>query len=231
MEKKTVLVTGAASGLGKAIAGAFHALGHNVIRLDIQGQIRVDVTSSSSTRLVGESVDKVDVLVNCAGINSNEWFEDLNRATFDRVMGTNAWGIVNMTQSVLRQLIESKGTVINIVSNAAHIPMTSSLAYNASKAAALMITKQMAHELTPRHGITVFSVSPNKLSGTGMSKSIEDNVVKTRGWTAEYAREYQRKALMHGRETDPEALGKFIAGLVQNEDIRFLSGCDIPYGK
>jgi NAD(P)-dependent dehydrogenase (short-subunit alcohol dehydrogenase family) len=94
-----------------------------------------------------------------------------------------------------------------------------------------MITKQMAHELTPKHGITVFSVSPNKLAGTGMSKQIEDNVIATRGWTREYAAEYQKKALMHGLESPPEGVAAMIASLISSGNWKFMSGCDIPFGK
>jgi NAD(P)-dependent dehydrogenase (short-subunit alcohol dehydrogenase family) len=100
-----------------------------------------------------------------------------------------------------------------------------------SKAAALMATKQMAHELTPKYGITVFSVSPNKLAGTEMSRQIEANVQKVRGWTPEFAREYQKKALMHGLETPPQAVADTIANLVSSGNMLYLSGCDIPFGK
>ncbi|USN16397.1 short-chain dehydrogenase/reductase [Luteibacter phage vB_LflM-Pluto] len=224
-----ILITGSASGLGKALAKALLDLGHEVIPYDIDHDVRDDVTNPEGASL--DEVSRLDVLVNCAGINSNEWFEDVTRESFDKIMHTNAYAIVGMTQALLPQLIASRGTVINIVSNASHIPMTCSLAYNASKAAAAMISRQMAHELTPKHGITVFSISPNKLAGTGMSKQIEENVMRTRGWSAEFAAEYQRKALMHGRETDPEALAGFIANLIDTNAMQYLSGCDIPFGK
>jgi NAD(P)-dependent dehydrogenase (short-subunit alcohol dehydrogenase family) len=176
-------------------------------------------------------LNELDLLVNCAGINHNEWFEDVSFESLEQVMEVNAFGMVYMTQACLHALKNSRGTVINIVSNAAHIPMTSSLAYNMSKAAALMATKQMAHELTPKYGITVFSVSPNKLRGTGMSKQIEENVCKVRGWTPEYAAEYQKKSLMHGLETEPRDVADFIANLVTTGQSKFMSGCDIPFGK
>jgi NAD(P)-dependent dehydrogenase (short-subunit alcohol dehydrogenase family) len=94
-----------------------------------------------------------------------------------------------------------------------------------------MATKQMAHELTPKYGITVFSISPNKLAGTEMSKQIEKNVQKVRGWSPEYAAEYQKRALMHGLETPPEAVARLIGHLIESGDMKYLSGCDIPFGK
>lgn len=223
-----ILVTGSASGLGLEIATMLKQAGHEIIEYDLKhGQ---DVCTPQYTDLP-LGVDRLDVLINCAGINHNEWFEDVSLASFGRLMQVNAFSFVGMTQAFLEQLKASKGTVINIVSNAAHIPMTSSLAYNASKAAALMISKQMAHELTPRHGITVFSVSPNKLEGTEMSKQIEANVIKTRGWTPEYAKEYQKKALMHGLETPPSAVAALIANLINTGNMKYMSGVDIPVGK
>lgn len=221
-----ILVTGAATGLGLALATALTDAGHHVIEYDIkEGD---DVTDPFA---FWELIPEVDGLINCAGINCNEWFEDITENSLQRVMAVNAFSMVGMTQALLPHLTENKGFVINIVSNAAHIPMTSSLAYNASKAAALMITRQMAHELTPRHGITVFSISPNKLAGTEMSKQIEDNVVATRGWTREYAAEYQKKALMHGLESPPDGLAEMVVSLINSGNWKYMSGCDIPFGK
>jgi NAD(P)-dependent dehydrogenase (short-subunit alcohol dehydrogenase family) len=226
----TILITGSSSGLGKALFETLSlcTIGHKVIGYDIdQGQ---DVTRPHDNDVM-QNLETLDVLINCAGINSNQMFEEVSQKRFDRVMQVNAFSIVQMTQAFLPHLKASRGTVINIVSNAASIPMTSSLAYNASKAAALMITRQMAHELTPMFGITVFSVSPNKMSGTKMSKEIEANVCQVRGWTPDYAAEYQKKALMHGLETPPETVAQIIANLINTGNMKYMSGCDIPVGK
>ena len=102
---------------------------------------------------------------------------------------------------------------------------------NASKGAAHILTLQMARELTKKHGITVFGISPNKLKGTGMSRDIEEQVMATRGWTAEFARQYQLNSLLAGEETDPAALAEFIAFLLHNKERhKFLTGCILPYG-
>lgn len=221
-----ILVTGSGAGLGLAISLALSAAGHEVIPYDIKDG---DDVGSPSGKLA--LIDDLDGLINCAGINCNEWFEDITPESLQRVMSVNAFSMVYMTQAVLRPLVKAKGFVLNIVSNAANMPMTSSLAYNASKAAALMVTRQMAHELTKKHGLTVFSISPNKLSGTEMSKQIEDNVVKTRGWTREFAAEYQRQSLMHGLETPPSAIAAYIVHLLDSGNWKYMSGTDIPFGK
>ena len=166
-----------------------------------------------------------------AGINGIDFLEDLKEEDWDKIVDTNAKGIYMMTKACLPKLIESKGTVLNIVSNAAHMPMTSSLAYNASKGAALIMTKQLARELTKRYGITVFSISPNKLHGTAMSEQIDDEVVRTRGWTKEQAVQYQLNGLLAGEETPVEAVAEFVTFLLSSKERhKYLTGTDIPYG-
>ena len=178
----------------------------------------------------------VDLLINCAGVNHLTPIPELKGADWERLIDINAKAPWLMVQGLLDRMSSNKnpmagGTVINIVSNAAHVPMTHSLAYNASKGAALMVSKQMARELFKSHGITVFSISPNKLRGTGMSKEIEARVPALRGWTPEEAAAYQKAALPTGMETDPAMLAEFIAFLVSTKERHiYLHGCDIPYG-
>ena len=198
--------------------------GHTVIDFNLENgdDVRKAKTASSIN---------VDVLINNAGVNIINWLENFEESDWDKVMDTNAKGIYMMTKACLPSLIENKGTVLNIVSNAAHMPMTCSLAYNASKGAAHIMTLQLARELTKKHGITVFGIAPNKLSGTGMSDDIDDQVVATRGWTKNYAQEYQLNGLLTGEETPPKRLAEFVAYLLQTkEHHKYLTGCIIPYG-
>jgi NAD(P)-dependent dehydrogenase (short-subunit alcohol dehydrogenase family) len=220
-----VLITGSRKGLGAALASELRYQGHAVIGYDINDGF--DVRDPDRSKLPEE----IDVLVNNAAVNIIDWLENFVEGEWDRVMDTNAKGIYMMSKACLPMLIKSKGTIVNIVSNAAHMPMTCSLAYNASKGAAHIMTKQLARELTKKHGITVFGIAPNKMSGTGMSGSIDDQVVKTRGWTKEYAQEYQLNGLLTGEETPPGLLAEFIAYLLQDKDHhKFLTGCILPYG-
>lgn len=222
-----VLVTGSGAGLGKAIAAALKRDGHDVFEFDRKKGN--DVCKPNNT--YGQCPERLDILINCAGINKTAWLEDLPDEQWDEVMGVNAKGIFKMTQWALPELVKTRGTVLNIVSNASHMPMTTSLAYNASKGAAHIMTLQLARELSKKHGITVFGISPNKLRGTEMSKDIEDQVVALRGWTREYAEQYQLNALLAGEETDPAQLAEFIAFLLSNKPRhKFLTGCILPYG-
>lgn len=222
-EVKVALVTGASSGLGKAVAAALAESGWRVLCWDIVDGF--DVTKPDKEALPLQ----LDALINCAGINSQDWLRDVKESDWDAVMNVNVKGMFKMIQACEQLLRASKGTVINIVSNAAHIPMRCSAAYNASKGAALILTKQLARELSP--DVTVFSISPNKLSGTGMSEYIDEQVTRTRGWTKEQAQKYQLSSLLTGEETPPERVAEFIAFLLSEKDRnKFLTGCDIPYG-
>jgi len=235
----SILITGAADGLGRAMQLALQADGHTVASFDLLDGF--DVCAPDIGEIYGAlrevsgdfdtDIPALDILINCAGVNLTGWLEDFAEVHWDKVMDTNAKGIYMMTRACLRALVHSRGTVLNIVSNASHMPMTTSLAYNASKGAAHIMTLQLARELTKRHNITVFGISPNKLRGTGMSKDIEAQVVLHRGWTPEFAAEYQRNALLCGEETDPAQLAEFVAYLLSSKNRhKFLSGCVIPYG-
>ena len=229
----TILITGAGAGLGECLAEALLMAGHVIIPFDRKEglDVRNPEGSWAQARRKPEDPPAVDVLINCAGINKTGWLENLGESTWDEVMDINAKGIYRMTQWLLPSLAVRKGTVLNIVSNASHMPMTCSLAYNASKGAAHIMTLQLARELTKKYGITVFGISPNKLRGTEMSRDIEEQVVRDRGWTPEYARNYQLNSLLAGEETDPFQLADFVRYLLQSKaHHKFLTGCIIPYG-
>lgn len=225
----TAIITGGSSGLGaclmEAMAGSWRLINWSIAT-------GVDVRSSASLYGAVQELneeDKIDVLINCAGVNEINFLPSLTEEAWNDIMDTNAKGIFLTSRALLERL--RGGTILNIVSNASHVPMTSSLAYNASKGAAAIMTRQMARELKKTHDITVFAVSPNKLAGTGMSQYIDSRVCETRGWTPEEARAYQLAALPAGEETDPRVAAEFIAFLLSTKERhKFLNGCDIPYG-
>lgn len=226
-----ILITGHRNGLGEELFNFLYRAGHNTFGFDIEDGFDVSTASFKDiSRVLGDKRE-LDILINCAGINLINWLEDVTEEEFDKVMNVNAKGIYKMSKACLPMLIESKGTILNIVSNAAHAPMTCSLAYNASKGAAHIMTLQLARELTKKYGITVFGIAPNKMGGTEMSRSIDEQVVNTRGWTKEYAQKYQLNGLLVGEETPPFSVAEFIAFLLSSKNRhRFLSGCVLPYG-
>ncbi len=165
----TIVVTGAGSGLGKEICLALNDIDtHYIIGLDKKfpapsligpglSKIELDLESPIVIADFCSDCADVDILINCAGINEINSLEDLTAQDWDRVMNVNARAIMLMSQGLLLALKQTKGTILNIISNASHMPMTASLIYNASKGAAHIMTLQMARELTKAHGITLCS--------------------------------------------------------------------------
>jgi NAD(P)-dependent dehydrogenase (short-subunit alcohol dehydrogenase family) len=228
------VITGGASGLGAAIVAALaEPVKHSFTIWDVTDEEknnRVDVSDWGDVEDAAKRIDHVDVLVNCAGVNYIDWFEDMHPADFERIIQVNCNGIMHCTQALLPKL-RGGGTVCNILSNAAHVPMTASCAYNASKAAATMLTRQMAHELGPRHGITCFGVSPNKLTATNMGAYTAQRVAQLRGWSPEQVAKNQRAALPAREETPVEIVADFIAYLLtKKERHKYLQGCILNYG-
>lgn len=232
-----IIITGASSGLGAEIKKAFEAISivfpEGLDVTDWSKETRVDIRSPSSVREAfyawSSEGRKCDVLINCAGVNGIDYLPNVHENEWDRIMDTNAKGIFLVTRELLEPL--RGGTVLNIVSNASHMPMTSSIAYNASKGAAAIMTRQMARELKKTHDITVFGISPNKLRGTGMSRQIEEDVCRVRGWSKEEAAAYQLASLPAGEETDPATLAELIAFLLSTKRRhKMLNGCILEYG-
>lgn len=228
--KKNIIVTGGRAGLGKCIVKQLDCLGMNAIPIGLED---CDIKDYYCVKdyVLSMEYETIDGVINCAGINRIDFLERFTDIDWNDVMDTNAKSIFNTSKHLLPYLTESKGFILNIVSNASHMPMTNSLAYNASKGAAHIMTLQLARELSKKNGITVFGISPNKLKGTEMSKYIDDRVPEVRGWSKEKAKEYQLNSLLAGEETDPEALAEFIGFLLSDKKRhKYLTGTIIPYG-
>ena len=246
---RSLTVTGASSGLGRAIVN--QAIRSDAFRhiycLSKTGShpsgsmftsmtsVMCDVSDLNNVSDVAErwpGAFEADVLINCAGVNRIGWLDEFPEFDWDLVMDTNAKSIFLMS----KLFVELGGpglnrTIVNIVSNASHMPMTGSLAYNASKGAAHIMTLQLARELMHTHGITVFGLSPAKLSDTEMSRYIDGVVPGMRGWSEEYAKEYQLKGLLTGEEIEPKLPAELIVWLLSKHSRhKHLAGCIIPYG-
>lgn len=183
LEGKTVLVTGASSGLGRrfaevlAQAGAVVALtGRRLERLE---ELRVDiarwggsafacamdVSRIANIRQTLERIESalgpIDVLVNNSGVSLQKPLEDCDETEYDSVMDTNAKGAFFVAQDVARRLILAKraGSIINIASVAGLRSIGQLGIYGMSKAALISMTKAMAHEWA-RHSISVNAICP-----------------------------------------------------------------------
>jgi meso-butanediol dehydrogenase/(S,S)-butanediol dehydrogenase/diacetyl reductase len=177
---KTVFVTGASSGIGRAIAQAFSRSGASVVVAnrnlanaqavvdDLPNQglaLSVDVADRGSVELaMGKAIEHfggMDVLVASAGISSLSHALDLDDQQWDDVFSVNARGVFLTNQIACRHFVETgrQGVVVNIASLAAKIGMPLLAHYSASKFAVLGWTQTLARELA-KHGIRVNAICP-----------------------------------------------------------------------
>ncbi|PKS05985.1 hypothetical protein jhhlp_007818 [Lomentospora prolificans] len=169
LENYTVIVTGGAGGLGKAIAAAFLAAGGNVAVCDVSeprvaevtteweasysGKFlaaKADITDETASKAFVDSVvtkfGKLDMLVNNAGVmDSFDPVGSTDKAVWDRVMNVNVTGLFLMTKAAVNIMTAATGgTVINIGSTAGYRGMMAGAAYTASKHAVIGLTKNTA---------------------------------------------------------------------------------------
>lgn len=179
MTKKIAVVTGAGSGIGRAIATELATRNHTVVVTDLDlaaaeatakelggDALALDVTDAVQAKSVAESVaqrhGKIDVWVSNAGISKMQPFLDVTPADLRRTLAVNLEGIFLCGQAAAAVMIAggAGGAIVNVASMAGkqgRVPYLSD--YVASKFGVVGLTQAMAFELAP-HGITVNSVCP-----------------------------------------------------------------------
>jgi NAD(P)-dependent dehydrogenase (short-subunit alcohol dehydrogenase family) len=175
---KTVIVTGAASGIGRATASRVAREGGRVIAVDVSADklaelasshadaqivtIAGDITSQESVDAIAAAAgDRIDGLANVAGINDD--FSPLHETTdamWDRVMGVNVTGAFKLTRAVLPAMMQAgSGSIVNVASEASLRGSASGNAYTVSKHAVVGLTRSAAFMYGPA-GIRVNAVAP-----------------------------------------------------------------------
>lgn len=175
-----VLITGASSGIGKdaaihlaKLAANVVLVGRNTERLaDVSSQIisngspnplviAADVTKDAD-QIISKTVEhfgKINILINNAGICTEENIENITIEVFDKVMDTNVKSAIQLTQKAIPYLEKTKGNILNVSSTASIKAVPNSLSYCISKAALDQFTKCISLELAPK-GIRVNAINP-----------------------------------------------------------------------
>lgn len=193
LKHRIAIVTGAARGIGLAIAQRFTAEGATVILTDVldkEGEtaargmgasyMHCDVSKTSDvTALVNAVVSKhgaVDILANNAGIATGGDFLDVTEADFDRVIGINLKGSFFMLQACARQMVKQAeagrkpGAIINMSSVNDTLAIPAIVTYCISKGGVSQLTRATALALAP-HGIRVNAIGPGTIE-TDMAKGV-----------------------------------------------------------
>lgn len=197
MRDKVVVITGASSGIGEACACEFASRGSKVVlaardinklkkveeKLINYGVstliVKTDVSIEDDCKsLISKTIDKfgkIDVLVNNAGISMRALFKDLDISVIKNVMDVNFWGTVYCTKYALPYLLESKGSVVGVISIAGYIGLPARTGYSASKYAIrgfldtlrVETLKQGLHVLVAAPGFTASNIRKTALTANG----------------------------------------------------------------
>ena len=182
LEGKVALVTGAAGGIGRAIAEALCHSGAHVALSDINLEalakikeelggkasvFKLDMSDIGSFEAVVADVAKIsgriDILVNCAGINKREGIADVEEATYDKLMDINLKGAFFLSQSVAHYMkAQNSGAIINIGSHNTGMVLGGVSVYGASKAGLMSLTRSMAVEWA-KYNVRANCVSPGHI--------------------------------------------------------------------
>lgn len=197
MQGKVVIVTGASSGIGKALVYEFAKRGakmvmaaRNLEELEKIEQelkdknveslpVQTDVTKESDCKILVEKTiehfGKLDILVNNAGISMRAMFDELDLDVIHRVMDVNFWGTVNCTRFAIPYLLASKGSLVGIISVAGFLGLPGRTGYSASKFAVrgflntlrVENLKRGLHVLVAAPGFTASNIRKTALTATG----------------------------------------------------------------
>jgi meso-butanediol dehydrogenase/(S,S)-butanediol dehydrogenase/diacetyl reductase len=244
---KNVLVTGAARGIGKAIALRLAADGHDVAVNDIADNsteletvakeiraagrrsavVAADVSDPEAvTRMVAETVEalgSLDVMIANAGIAQVLPLLEVTPQDWDRMLAINARGIFLCYQAAAKQMIEQGGggKIIGAASIVAHRPFALLGHYSASKWAVRGLTQAAAMEWA-EHGITVNAYCPG-IVGTAMWDLIDEKLAESEGLRKGQAIEKYSNLIHLGRVSVPEDVASYVSYLA-SPDSDYMTG-------
>lgn len=235
LTNKVAVITGGASGIGKAIAELYVAKGAKVAILDIQETVATtakeihpdhvlglncDITNKESINTALDEVidhfSEINILVNSAGIALLDDAENLSENDWDKTIELNLTASFKMSQAVGNIMIKqgSGGNIINLASQAALIALDNHVAYSASKAAIVSMTKSLAYEWAQ------FSIRVNAISPTVVLTELGK-----KAWAGEIGEQAKQEIPLKrfGYPEEVAAIAVFLAsdatGLITGENI------------
>jgi NAD(P)-dependent dehydrogenase (short-subunit alcohol dehydrogenase family) len=241
LPQKTALVTGAGSGIGRAIAGTFAQAGATVHLIDLNQEALTraaqeigerggiafshpcNVVSQQEVAGLVSQIPAIDILVNAAGIAHVGRLDSTTEEDFDRVYSVNVKGVYNMMRGVIGTMTaQKKGVILNIASIASSVGLADRFAYSMSKGAVLTMTLSVAKDYISQ-GIRCNCVSPARVHTPFVDGFIAKNYP---GREAEMF-EKLSKTQPIGRMATPAEVAALALYLCSDE-AGFITGCDYP---
>ena len=233
VDGRVALITGAASGMGEAQARLFAAAGARVLIADIDPgreavadaigpgakPVELDVASEAAwAKAIAEgeaAFGPISILINNAGVYSDERLPNVTRSEFDRVTAVNQYGVLLGMQSILASMEKAgSGAIVNVSSLAAMIGTPQSPVYGASKWAVRGLGKSAVRPML-RRNIRVNTVIPGTVGGTTMNARNDP----------EY-NEAMRKAIPMARFARPEEIARAVLFLA-SDDASYIAGAEL----
>jgi NAD(P)-dependent dehydrogenase (short-subunit alcohol dehydrogenase family) len=182
LDGAVAVVTGGASGIGAACGRLLEASGASVVVVDRAAEPPIDVTDRPALDELAASLERVDVLVNAAGVlTENRPVDELGPDDFRRNFDVNVIGTLNACQAFTTRLRASRGAVVNVASQAALVSLPQQAAYSTSKGAVAALTRSLAIDWA-EHGVRVNAVAPG-FTVTPMTEAFFENQTFTRAAT------------------------------------------------
>ena len=233
LTNKNALVTGGSSGIGRAITETLKSQGADVYVLDLnenksntlQGisTIKTDITNSSKLKEVFNKLpDKIDILINNAGIGLVGNIEQTEEKDFDNLYNVNIKGVYNCVKTFLPKMKSNGGAIINMASIVSHVAVNNRFAYTMTKGAVYAMTYAIAKDYI-QYGIRCNSVSPARVH----TPLVDEYLGKNYPGKEDKTFKNLSKTQPIGRMGKPEEVANLVLYLCSDE-ASFITGSDFP---
>ena len=233
LNNKNALVTGGSSGIGKAIAETLNSQGANVYVLDLNDSksntlkgistIKTDITNSNKLKEVFNKLpDKINILINNAGIGLVGNIEQTNEKDFDNLYNVNIKGVYNCVKTFLPKMKTNGGAIINMASIVSHVAVNNRFAYTMTKGAVHAMTYAIAKDYI-QYGIRCNSVSPARVH----TPLVDEYLGKNYPGKEDEMFKNLSKTQPIGRMGKPEEVANLVLYLCSDE-ASFITGSDFP---